>query len=110
MMTLLVVVGVLVLLGVVYYITKDSDGDGELTTEEVKENATELAAEVKEKATEIAADVKDKLDLNDDGKVNLEDAILAAQTVKAAAKSAKTTAKRNFTRAKNKKAKAKAAK
>lgn len=94
METLLIVIGVVALLGIVYYITKDKDGDGKLTAEEVKENAADLTA-----------DVKDALDLNKDGKVDLADAALAVKTVKTAAKAAKTTAKSTVTKARNRRKK-----
>ena len=94
METLLIVIGVVALLGIVYYITKDKDGDGKLTAEEVKANAADLTA-----------DVKDALDLNNDGKVDLADAALAVKTVKTAAKAAKTTAKSTVTKARNRRKK-----
>ena len=94
METALIVIGVVALLAIVYYITKDKDGDGKLTAEEVKENAADLTA-----------DVKDALDLNKDGKVDLADAALAARTVKTAAKAAKTTAKSTVTKARNRRKK-----
>ena len=46
--------------------------------------------------------VKDTLDLNKDGKVDIDDAVLVAETVTTAAKAAKTTAKSTVTKARNK--------
>jgi uncharacterized membrane protein YgaE (UPF0421/DUF939 family) len=94
METIVIVVGVVALLGILYYLTKDKDGDGKLTAEEVKANAADLTA-----------GVKDTLDLNKDGKVDLADAALAARTVKTAAKAAKTTAKSTVTKARNRRKK-----
>lgn len=94
METVLIVIGVVALLGILYFLTKDKDGDGKLTAEEIKENTADLTA--------VA---KDTLDLNEDGKVDLADAALAVQTVKTAAKAAKTTAKSTVTKARNRRKK-----
>lgn len=95
MVTLLTIIAVVAVGVVLFYAFRDTNKDGNITVTEVKDN------------------IKDTLDVNQDGKIDLADAVMAATTVKDTAKDAASAAvksvagstKTNMTRAKNRRKK-----
>ena len=103
METLLIILGVAILGVIGFYLTRDPDEQDPLTMDEVKDNLDNLGQNVKNDVKEVVVEVKEKLDLNDDGKVDLKDAAVAVVKVK---KKVGSNTKRAIQKAKKKKVKA----